>query len=405
MAPRRLGLLLTATVRTSVTVTSKRSSTAWRISVLCAPSSTRKVYWLCAWTSWKLFSEITGRHDDAADVVTERGHDFSSSSGGGLVGGLGARGLASASAAAVSSASAAGAASSATGASSATSASAATVSTASASASAAGAAFLARERFGLAGASSRSATALAGAGGADFGGGGLRRGLGRDGLDLELAARDALPDGALDQDRAGGDDVDRLELGAGEDVDALDVAQRARLDRVHVLDDHEQRTGRDALRGLAQVLEAALGGGGVPAGRVHERGRAALDVCPQGRAERLLADLAVDLAAVASAAWGRRRCHRRSRCGDARRARTGAAGALLAPRLGATAAHLDRASACEWVPARRAASSAITVSWMRCCLIGCSAIAGASAALPTARPSASRTGRVVTTRASRSRCR
>ena len=43
--PRRLGLDLTVTVRTSSTLTSgKSSSTAWRIWVLCAFSCTRNVY-------------------------------------------------------------------------------------------------------------------------------------------------------------------------------------------------------------------------------------------------------------------------------------------------------------------------------------------------------------------------
>ena len=51
-------------------------------------------------------------------------------------------------------------------------------SVASGAASAAGAAFLARERFGLAGASSASATAFAGTGGAAFVAAGLRLGFG-----------------------------------------------------------------------------------------------------------------------------------------------------------------------------------------------------------------------------------
>src|SRR5689334_513362 len=60
VSPRRLGLLRTLTVRTPTTVTSNISSTAWRISTLWAPFSTRNVYWLFTWASWKLFSEITG---------------------------------------------------------------------------------------------------------------------------------------------------------------------------------------------------------------------------------------------------------------------------------------------------------------------------------------------------------
>src|SRR4051794_35366750 len=42
--PRRLGLDLTDIVRTSTTLTSKRTSTAWRICVLCALGCTRNVY-------------------------------------------------------------------------------------------------------------------------------------------------------------------------------------------------------------------------------------------------------------------------------------------------------------------------------------------------------------------------
>ena len=161
---------------------------------------------------------------------------------------------------------------------------------------------------------------------------------------------------------------------------------------------------RHPVGGLAQVLHRALGGGGVPVHGIAIRASDPRSACARSAARNAWAPhLAVDLAAVRARVgpkttpppvhWGARIEPWRARPvpfwrhGFAPPPRT-------SPRVFV-----------EWVPARRAASSATTVSWMSVRLIGWPAIASASRrADRRARRDREREAGF-TSAASRSRCR
>ena len=137
-----------------------------------------------------------------------------------------------------------------------------------------------------------------------------------------------------DQQRGGADEVGDAAVARRQHRDAAQVAERQRHVGLVLGEDDQHRA---AAGPLGDELVGLLGRGRVEGRRVEDRDRAAVGVRAQRAAQRGAALLAVDLEGVVArvgaeddAAAGPDR--------RARRAGAGAAGALLAPRLGAAAA-------------------------------------------------------------------